>query len=263
MVDDPKLPPPPDPGGLQFDRAEAPAPEAGDACTACKMPLQDSYFLAGGQRICPGCRDTVQRGLESGSKGGRLVKATLLGLLAAVVSGAVWAFIIIQFDTVLGLLAIGLGLLVGAAVRKGSEGRGGRGYQFLAIGLTYFGIAVGYSGALVPMALKANPLPASTAPAETPPADPATPPATPAAPDPTVPADVPPVGVGGCLVAFAVLIGIGIASPFLIAAESPITLLFLAIALWEAWKLNFGISLKLSGPYRVNRAPPPEAKPGG
>jgi hypothetical protein len=159
MTDDPKppTPPPADPGGLQFDRAESPTAAPVDVCTACQSPLRESYYLAGTQRICSNCRDSVQQSLASGSKSGRFFKAAALGLLAALVSGAVWAFIIIQFDLIIGLLAIGVGLLVGMAVRKGSEGRGGRGYQVLAMALTYFGIAVGYSGAMIPAALKNQP----------------------------------------------------------------------------------------------------------
>src|SRR5262245_23206483 len=109
MTDDPKTPPPPaDPGGLQFDRAETPDAPVRDLCTTCQQPLAGTYYLAGTQRICTGCRDAVQQSLAAGSKGGRFFKALALGFLAALVSGGVWAFIIIQFDTVLGLLAIGL-----------------------------------------------------------------------------------------------------------------------------------------------------------
>lgn len=259
MTDQPKPPPPADPGGLQFDRAEAPIAETGDGCTACRKPFGESYYLVGQQRICPACRDSVQQSLASGSKGGRLIKATILGLLAALTSGALWAFIIIQFDIVIGLVAIGLGLLIGAAVRKGSEGRGGRGYQVLAVSLTYLGIAVGYSGALIPMAMKSNP---AIAP-ENSPAAPGSPAASPAAAPAPAPPEQPPVSAGGCLVSLFILAGIGLASPVLIAKESPITFLILGFALWEAWKLNRGISVQMTGPYRIGPATSPESKPGG
>jgi len=228
MTDDPKPPPPPaDPGGLQFDRAETPNAEPVAACAGCKAPLRDSYYLAGVQRICPGCSTAVQQSLTSGSSTGRFFKAFALGLLAALVSGAVWAFIIIQFDMIIGLLAIGVGLLVGMAVRKGSEGRGGRGYQVLALSLTYFGIAIGYSGAMIPAALKAQ----SAKVSEKSPAA-ATPSAMPdPAPEPAASTDTPPPSAGGCLLAVIILLGISMASPFLMAKESFISVLILGFAL--------------------------------
>ena len=47
-----------------------------------------------------------------------------------------------------GLMAIGVGWLVGKAVMKGSNMRGGRRYQILALVLTYFAITLSY-GALI------------------------------------------------------------------------------------------------------------------
>jgi hypothetical protein len=254
MMDDPKPLPPSDPGGLQFDRAETPNAKAVDACAGCKAPLRESYYLAGVQRICSACSTAVQQSLAGGSKTGRFFKAFALGTLAALVSGAVWAFIIIQFDMIIGLLAIGVGLLVGMAVRKGSEGRGGRAYQVLAISLTYFGIAIGYSGAMIPAALKAQSAKASQ---KSPAA--ATPSATPDASP-----DTPPPSAGGCLLGVMLLLGISMASPIFMAKESFISVLILGFALWEAWKFNRGISVDLKGPFRISPAPPPpEAAPGG
>jgi len=158
MTDEAAPPPPPsapEPTGMQFDRAESQQPAVSAvACTACKGELTDVYFLLAKNKICAGCRDTFQKELDGGGKAARVIQAILLGLLAAVVGGAVWAYITYASEgTVYGIVAIGLGLLVGAAVRKGTGGRGGRGYQFLAIGLTYLGVAIGYSGAMIPMAL--------------------------------------------------------------------------------------------------------------
>src|SRR5439155_3866977 len=53
-------------------------------------------------------------------------------------------------DMELGIVAIGVGLLVGIAVRKGSGGRGGRKFQALAMVLTYLSITASY----VPLVLK-------------------------------------------------------------------------------------------------------------
>src|SRR5262249_40109060 len=95
MTDQPASPPPPppEPQGMQFDRAEAPQPSAPAAvCAACKNPVTDVYYLAGQHKVCPACREAQQQ-RDNKARAGRVVKGLLLGLLAAVVGGSIWAFI--------------------------------------------------------------------------------------------------------------------------------------------------------------------------
>jgi hypothetical protein len=239
---------------MQFDRAESVQPSVPmSACAVCKKPVTDVYYLAGNRKVCPVCRDGHERQQGGGSKAGRVIKALALGFAASGVGGAIWAFITYKSEgTVYGIVAIGLGLLIGQAVKMGSEGRGGRGYQALAIALTYFGVAIGYSGAMIPMALNGKTPTAETKgakPSEAKPAESAD------SPD-EKPLDAPKPSAGGCLVALIALIGIFIGSPILVAIESPITLFFLAIALWEAWKLNRGVAVRLAGPFRLGGSSP-------
>src|SRR2546426_12468468 len=76
-------------------------------------------------------------GWSHGSSGRRFAKALALGLGAAVVGAAIYFGIAALTGYEFGLVAIVVGLLVGGAVRKGSNGRGGRRYQLLAAFLTY------------------------------------------------------------------------------------------------------------------------------
>src|SRR5437868_9649083 len=226
----PPPPPAPEPPGMQFDLAESQQPAVSAvACSACKGELTDVYFLLAKNKICASCRDAFQKELEGGGKAARVIQAILLGLLAAVVGGAIWAYITYASDgTVYGIVAIGLGLLVGAAVRKATGGRGGRGYQFLAIGLTYLGVAIGYSGAMIPMALKgkspAAERKAGKAGKEKPAAEKAAEEKAaeekaeaPADPSDAPIKDSPGALAGGCLVALILLIGVFIGSPVLVA----------------------------------------------
>ncbi|HVR86073.1 MAG TPA: hypothetical protein VMU54_17255, partial [Planctomycetota bacterium] len=138
MTDEPAppMPPPPGPGGLQFDRAETSRPSAeAAACAACKRPLGGEYYLAGSARICESCRIGLGKALAGGSGTGRILKAGMLGLLAALIGGGLWALFIYATTYMVGFIAVGLGYLVGIAVRKGSGGRGGRAYQVLALSL--------------------------------------------------------------------------------------------------------------------------------
>ncbi len=117
---------------LQFDRAE-PAGEGSvtAACSSCKQPLQGSYFEVNGAVVCPSCRGALEREWSKGTSASRFGAAFLLGSLAAAAGAGLYYAILALTGYELGLVAIVVGLGVGFAVRKGSNGRGGWRYQLL------------------------------------------------------------------------------------------------------------------------------------
>jgi hypothetical protein len=63
--------------------------------------------------------------------------------------------------------------------------------------------------------------------------------------------------LGAFVVALAVLLGLAYAAPIMIGVSSPLHLLIAGFALYEAWKLNRGVALRVTGPYQVvQRAAP-------
>jgi hypothetical protein len=133
---------------LQFQTAElAPSTDAAQPtvqrCPQCTSPIVDAYYAMGDKVICPTCRDRLIA-QPQGSKFGRLAKAFFLGLAAGLAGAVVWFAIRRITGYEIGLVAIFVGLAVGAAVRKGSGNRGGRGYQIIAVLLTYCCIAANY-----------------------------------------------------------------------------------------------------------------------
>jgi hypothetical protein len=241
---------------MQFDRVEPAHPSDLGACAACRRPLVESYYLAGPQKICSACRDQIRNHLTGGAEGPRVAKAIIFGLLIAVVGGAAWASITIKTEGgYRGFLAIILGYLVGIGVRKGSEGRGGRGYQVLAVLLTYLSLVVGYSGVMFharakdpskfsasgPKTVELKPVESETL-------------AAPPAPRPTA---------GGCIVGVLFLLGICVASPVVDVIHNPLLILLLGIALWEGWRMNRGTVIELKGPFHLGNSPSAEMKPGG
>ena len=234
-------PKPPDAGGLQFDRVD-PGPAVVAECRGCQGPLGSPFYLTGVQKICSGCAEKIRNLLPQGNPTSRVLKASLLGLLAALAGGLTWAFITYKSEgTIYGIVAIGLGYLVGIAVRKGA-GTGGRGYQALAIGLTYLAVGTGYVGAAIPEIGKSKPVAGAEEKA-----------AKPGKSDPAKPVTDGPAKAqaesAGCLAIVAVLAGILLGAPIMVGIESPFTFFFLAIALWEAWKLNKGVQVDLKGPF--------------
>ena len=134
----------PDPNQpLQFDKAEI-AGEPALSCAVCKTPIAGEYYQANGQTICTRCRDQVAKVGVGGSEAVRMAKSTIAGIGAGIVGFAGYYMTqkITGWD--IGLIAIAVGWLVGAAVRWGSEGRGGQAYQFLAAGITYVAACATY-----------------------------------------------------------------------------------------------------------------------
>lgn len=149
---------------LQFDQADygKDGGNAGRACESCKEPLGAQYFLANGHIVCERCSSGLSAALTGGSGAARAGKAIVLGLAAGALGAAIYFGIAKLTGYEIGLIALVVGFLVGVAVRKGSEGRGGWPYQTLAIAITYAAIVLTYVPMIV-SGLDEEPEPATTA----------------------------------------------------------------------------------------------------
>ncbi|MBX9787767.1 MAG: hypothetical protein K2Y37_02535 [Pirellulales bacterium] len=132
---------------LQFQTAEvaeggAPVATA-PTCAVCAQPLATTYYAVGEAMLCPDCVARVNAP-PPGNPLTRLLKATFYGLAAGLVGALIWFAIRRVTNYELGLVAILVGFMVGKAVHAGSSGKGGLGYQLLAVVLTYTCIAANY-----------------------------------------------------------------------------------------------------------------------
>ena len=242
---------------LQFETAQPIAAAAATvpgamACANCRQGLTSEYFEVGGQVICPGCRNSIGAALASAGGKERLVLATVYGGGAALVGALIWWGVRAATGYEVGLIAVAVGLLVGFAVRAGSQGRGGRRFQVLAVILTYLGITLNY----VPDIIKGIGERADKAASKT--ADGAE---KSAAADAPARSDAPAAkkapGVLSLFVGLALIVGIAAAAPFLGGASNIIGLLIIGFALWEAWKVNRGMKVVINGPFRIGAVAPP------
>jgi FtsH-binding integral membrane protein len=274
MNDEPILPPsgppapPPGPiplnprkDALQFDKAENPhAPVYGLACAGCRTPLVDVYFLLAGQKFCAGCRSAQQRALAEGSKVGRFFRAAVFGAGAAI-GGSILHYVWVKLTGIeLGYIAILIGLGVGVAVKYGCDARGGWLYQGLAMFLTYAAIV----GMFIPAIGEAIGKSARTPAAQEQKAA--------ADPESEAPAVVNHeetkakpgclMGMVGLLVLTLITFVIAFAAPFLAVSESPIFLLIIGFALYEAWKINKRPNLAYQGPFKLGSSAPERAAGG-
>ncbi len=95
--------------------------------------------------MCAACRAREESAYEQDRQWSRFAAAAAYGFGAALAGGLLyWGFVKVTHIE-FGLMAIAVGWLVGKAVMKGSNMRGGRRYQYLALAFTYFSITISYA----------------------------------------------------------------------------------------------------------------------
>lgn len=251
---------------LQFDVAESNASGAQATaltCTRCSAPIAGEYYDVNRAIICASCCNTLAN--PPGSKLRRVSAALGLGILAALGGSILYFAVAAITGREFGLVAIVVGFMVGKAVHRGSGGHGGWAYQTLAVSLTYLAIVATY----VPLIAKEfQDMPARSAHqrAVSPSPD------TLAVPnDPAITSDsgfpvaqagtpdgprsfssaAPRLGVGTALLGIGALVLLAAIVPIAAGFSNIIGLLIIGIAVFEAWKLNRRVSLRITGPYRV------------
>ncbi|HKO47204.1 MAG TPA: hypothetical protein VJV79_05750 [Polyangiaceae bacterium] len=226
---------PPAASELSFERAEFEGQATPAlACAFCNQPLTGQYWQISTRAACAGCRASIAQQLDLSQSSASLLRASVYGVLAALAGSITWIAIEKLFHIQIGIVAIGVGYLVGKAVRKGSGGLGGKRYQVLAIALTYAAIAL----ASLPDLMQAV---AQRSAAED----------SAASGPPSVSAFI-----WGC----ALLLGVALASPFLQGTENLIGLFIIGIGLYEAWKFTRPVAVQVLGPFSAAApASPPTA----
>ena len=261
-------PPPPPDDELQFDRVEpasagygvAPAPPT---CVGCGQPIVNQYFTAGDKVVCPSCRDAVVNHQVGGSKMFRLLKATVFGLAAGLLGAVIWYLVRHFLHLQAGLIAILVGFMVGAAVRKGSNQRGGLGYQLLAVVLTYSSICANYMPDILQLVLKDDIADEAQVERSTPTGRQAAAAASTRHSSTVIDPNEPAPGAGrlalALVIVVAVIFALSLAAPFVQGASGILGLLIIGFALWEAWKLNRRTQFDIAGPYSLGPPAIPQA----
>jgi len=243
--------------GLQFERAEFENAPAQSQCAECNRSLTGFYYDVSGQTVCEACKYTIESRMTDGSAVGRFARASGAGIVAAALGAALYYAISALTGYEFGLIAIVVGYAVGAAVSWGSNGRGGKSYQALAMGLTYLAIVSTY----IPPIIEGFREAAATESAIAEPAatdaeeSSATPVNALASTEPSEPAASaePETGAAGVLLALVLIVAIACAAPFLAGVENIIGIVIIGIGLYEAWKLNRRSALAITGPHALGR----------
>jgi hypothetical protein len=224
----------------QFGTAEYLGAPGGDHCQFCHQPIAGNYFRANGAMTCPACAEKV-RGELARDTHSAFVRAILFGIGAAILGMVLYATFAIVTGIVIGYAALAVGWIIGKAMIMGSNGVGGRRYQIAAVLLTYAAV----STAAIPIWIhyeRENPRHQQQQ--------------SSAAQDDldsnqqAKPAQKPRPNF---LMAIGMLIGIGLASPFLELTSNPIGaligLVILFVGMQFAWRFTAGRPIDLQGPF--------------
>src|ERR1051326_2643709 len=244
---------------LQFERAEyaAAGPQAA-TCAVCKQPIEGVYYTAAQKVVCVACHDGLTASQTGGSRTGRLGRALIFGLGAAIVGWLVWFAVRKITGYEVGIVAVVVGLFVGKAVRRGARGRGGLAYQLLAVFLTYSCIVANYIPDIFQelrrhaheddQIVETQPAAAR----QTTTARSAAAHSKPATSRPAALEHLTHMGIFGkvllLLLLVLILFAFALALPILAGFQNIIGLLIIAFALWEAWKINRKIKINFAGP---------------
>lgn len=210
------------PAGLyseSFERAEfATSPTEGDSaqssraefsCGQCQRVITSEYYTLNSQAFCATCKPQLDAALRSA--GGSFLNALGYGLGAALLGAGVYYGIRAATGYELAIIAIGIGMVVGKAVRKGAGLSPHWIYRALGIGLTYVSVCLSF----VPDVLKGSEMGAS---------------------------------LGTTIVAFIYSLGIPIL--FMTQGEF-IAIIIIGVGLWEGWRQSAPPSISLEGPFFI------------
>jgi hypothetical protein len=244
------------PGPINLEHAQFEGDAApGLTCESCRQAIAHAYFTANKKVLCASCKEQLVAP-PTGTPLGRWTRAALLGLGAAAVGAGIWYAVRALTGYEFGLIAVLIGFAVGAAVRFGSQHRGGLAYQFLAVFLTYTSItstnvpliieeiekqtvdsAVQEGAALDGSAVGAADDAGSVATAQ----------------------GAAEIGPARAVVAVVALLALAYALPFLAGWQNLLGLLIIGFGLWQAWRMNGRLALEIAGPFQVS-APASAAK---
>lgn len=249
MSPNPEQPPPPASAHeeLQFHTAET--VDTRPKCGACSAVLDATFYQIEGVNVCAGCADARRAYQELPDSGAKFGKALLYGSGAAALGWAGWSAVEIATGFQIGLLAIGVGWLVGTAIRKGTDGHTSRKYQIMAVVLTYLAISMSFVPILIADLVKKGD-PAKQAEAAK--NDGAK---QKAVPEVVAEPEGPPPSL---FVSLVFLFGLALASPLLSAfygfPMGLISLFILYLALRQAWALTAPDDALITGPFEAEPA---------
>ena len=224
-----------------FERADYEgAPPPPDQCAYCQRSVATEYYRVDGNLACAPCAQHAQSLIPPDSHKA-YSRAVLFGIGAAI-AACIGYSLVQMMGFMIGFVAIGVGWLVGTAMKMGSRGLGGRRYQITAVLLTYAAISMAFIPVLyrdVKSYRAQHPTHAQSGSTSAEAAS----------------AKPPTVSFGKFVLSLLLVFGLGLFSPILKfvlygIGSGLFGLLFLFIGIQTAWKLTQRVASEVDGPFR-------------
>ena len=247
----------------QFGKAEYANVPGAERCSLCRHLLGLNFYRVNGKATCATCGRRAETGVIMANNT-HYPKALIFGGGAALLGFVLYSAVSILTGFQIGYMSLAVGFLVGMAMKKGAAGEGGRKYQITAAILTYAAVSMSAIPIYIYYAKdKIKP----QAPIHQEAAKPASDSPTsasdyrfPGDPEPIKPTNNPQTAAAKSKAnamnlgaALGILVAIGLASPFLQLASSPISGVIGLVILWVginfAWKQTAASPLTVEGPF--------------
>src|SRR5947208_17059371 len=125
----------------QFGTAEYKSASGSDRCKSCQQELSGTYYRINGMLACENCTRKLQAPTPKDTHA-IYVRGFLFGVGGAIAGLILYSAFGIITGIEIGYVALAVGWLVGTAIKKGSNGVGGRRYQIAAVALTYAAVSL-------------------------------------------------------------------------------------------------------------------------
>ncbi|MEM7184750.1 MAG: hypothetical protein AAF518_27900 [Spirochaetota bacterium] len=227
---------------LNLEHAEFSEEIAEVTCVSCVATIESTYYTVNDNVLCENCKEVLETGLSEKTTKSMVFKAILFGLPVALVGTAIYYAISAITGYEFGLVAILVGFMVGHAVKKGGEDKGGWLFQTIAILLTYLSISFTYvphfTGAMEESLNKQTTESASKDVSKE---------------NPAKSTEKPQQEISGENRAISIITAVILspAFPIFVALESPLSFLILLFGLYQAWKINQKPIFVFAGPFQL------------
>ncbi len=243
----------------QFGTAEYKSASGSDRCKSCQQELSGTYYRINGMLACENCTRKLQAQTPKDSHSA-YVRGILFGVGGAIAGLILYSAFGIITGIEIGYVALAVGWLVGTAIKKGSNGIGGRRYQIAAVALTYAAVSLSAVPIGISYIMKEKKSAAASAVSHSPSSSTATASNSESlSTDSTAaaPAAKPKMSFGA---AIGALLFAGLASPFLELQggfSGVIGLVIIFVGMRIAWKMTGAPLLEILGPFQANAPPNP------
>jgi membrane-associated phospholipid phosphatase len=241
----------------QFGTAEYKSASGPDRCKSCQQDLSGAYFRINGLLACEKCTRQLQAQTPQDTHAA-YVRGILFGIAGAIGGLILYSAFGIATGIRLGYIALAVGWLVGTAIKKGSNGIGGRRYQIAAVALTYAAVSLSAIPVGIYYIVKEKNAAQISHPPDSSPAS------NTKEPGSASPQDHPPASgqrsTPSLTSATGALLFAGLASPFLELTEGVsglIGLVIIFVGIRIAWKMTAAPPLEILGPFQANAPPLP------